>query len=184
MKSISGHAPFLILSLAVTAVVIAANFYMHSAIGIKAHQAHDATLAVAAASANKSMQASYLSAWQGSSADWSKLQAFFVPADQPVVFIKAIESLGKETNGAIKLATISADNLDGDAPGTIGTIRATLTASGPWSTVMQSLQLIESMPSGLTVDSVRLSSGGPQGKSLQNIWQASFTIAALEIVTK
>jgi hypothetical protein len=75
----------------------------------------------------------------------------------------------------VRLASIDADNLDSAAPGTLGTARAHVVASGSWSAVMRALKLAEDLPYLVTVSglSVTLTDGSAAAK---RTWQATFDI--------
>jgi alkylhydroperoxidase/carboxymuconolactone decarboxylase family protein YurZ len=179
MKHPHSHIPFLVLAIAVTATVAALYAYMFYAASASVRQANLAR-DIAHAEGIDQSQARSLSALASSTADSrAHLASFFVPADNVVVFITALESIGPQSGSTVSLATVDADSLAGAPAGTIGSVRAHVDAHGGWPSVMRALSLAERMPYAVSIDNVRMDASGFAAKSS---WNLSFDIQAAVIV--
>lgn len=172
MNHTRAHISLLILALAVLSVVIAVNFYMHQKVGISVDHAVLAHDIVIAEQQNANSEQDLSQVYQTTVDARARLHSLFIPSDSAVQFIEALEGIGSQTGANVSLTTISADNLDSAGPGTIGTIDAHVSVSGPWQSVMRSLELIENLAYPVTVGTVTLVSNG----SSKGGWQATFDV--------
>lgn len=175
MNHTRAHISLLILAVVVLMVVVAVNIYMRQKVGVSVDHAVLARNIVIAEQANAASDQNLSQIYQSTVGLRARLQGLFIPSDSAVQLIEALESIGSETGAAITLGSISADNLDAAASGTVGSVGASVSAEGSWAAVMQSLKLVENLPYPVTVSSVALSSGGP---STKRVWQASFDVRA------
>jgi hypothetical protein len=180
MKNHHRHIPFLVLSIAVSATVVALYIYMFYATSASVRQANVARDIVKAEEAGQSQAKSLSELVVSTAVSRSRLTSFFVPADDVVVFITAIESIGPQSGSTVSLASVDDSSLLGTAAGTIRAVRAHVSAHGSWSSVMLALALAEHLPYAVSIDHVQLnaSNGGKAGQT----WNLSFDIQAATIV--
>jgi len=104
------------------------------------------------------------------------LNSFFIRDDQTVAFINQIETVGGEAGSAVvTIASISDDDLSTSAAGTTGTIRAHINIQGTWPDAMRAFHLVESLPYGESIDSVRVTPTGEKD------WSIGFDLTAVMI---
>ena len=163
MKHSQRHIPFLTLSFAVAATVVALYAYMSYATADSVRQADLARYAVGTEGTDQSETKSLLELASSTGSSRAELPSFFVPADDVVAFITALESLGPQSGSSVSIASIDADSLSGSPAGSIGAARAHIVAIGSWQSVMRALALAERMQYAVSVNGVRLdaSSAGP-----------------------
>ncbi len=181
MKHPHSHIPFLILSIAISATVVALYAYIVHATAASVRQANLARDIVLAEKSDQSESATLSGIASSTAPLRARLASFFVPADDVVAFITVLESIGPQSGSAVSIASIDADSLAGRPAGTIGAVRAHIDVHGGWSSVMRALALAERMPYAVSIDHVQLdsSSAGPaNGRS----WSLSFDIQADMIV--
>jgi hypothetical protein len=182
MKHTHNHIPLLILSIAVTATVISLYVYMLYATSASVRQANLARDIVLAEKANQSQAQSVSLLASSTVALRGRLGSFFVPAQDIVSFITALESIGPQSGSKTSIASIDANPLESAPIGTVGIVRAHINADGSWSSVMRALALYELMPYAISIDHLSLTlSGMAQAHS---VWSLSFDINAPELVTK
>jgi hypothetical protein len=160
--------------------VAALYVYMLYATSASVRQANLARDVVRAEGANQS-QAESLSELAASTAtSRARLLSFFVPADDVVAFIKALESIGPQSGSSVSMDTIDADPLSDAPPGTTGSIRAHMSAHGSWSSVMRALSIAERMQYSVSIDHVRVDSSSLD-TAARRTWDLSFDIKAAMI---
>lgn len=188
MKHPHNHIPLLMLAVAVTATVAALYIYMFYATSASVRQANLTRGTVLAEGANQSQAKSLSELVIATAASRARLASFFVPADNVVVFITALESLGPQSGSTVSLATIDADSLTNASAGTVGTVRAHINSIGSWGSVMRALALAERMPYAVSIDHIRLDTSASASASTSaatassHTWNLSFDIQAAMIV--
>lgn len=113
-----------------------------------------------------------------------KLPSFFVPADDAVAFIQAIESVGNVTGAPISISSITSDNTERSTPGTVGKISAQVSTTGSWQAVMRSLELVESLPYKSDINHVTMSIVDivdDKGTGSRSAWVLTFDVTALTL---
>ena len=108
----------------------------------------------------------------------SKLRTFFVPSEDTVAFIKAVESVQGESGADVSLSALSA--VAPTETNKIGRVSATVSVEGSWSQVMKALSLFESMPYDRKMNSLSMRSSG----SKEAQWHASFSLVVGTIASK
>jgi hypothetical protein len=176
------HIPFLTLSIAVSATIVALYAYMFYATSVSVHQANLARDIVQAEGVDQSQAKSLSELATSSAASRARLASLFVPVDNVVIFITALESLGSQSGSKISLTSVDADSLAGLPTGTIGAVRAHLSASGPWVSVMRALALAERLPYAISIDHVELNASTVD-PTVHRTWDLSFDIQAATIVS-
>ena len=179
--------PMLVMACAVTVFVIAVYAYMYHEVGRSIAAGQEAQAAVVSGRADKARAQEFMGAYRSSASDLARLPGFFVPSDDAVAFIEAVEGLGTETGATDTISAIQANDLDGSAPGTEGAVSAHVSVSGSWSEDMRVLELAELLPYQTTVSGTRLdtgsSAGGAKGSSSSgHVWNLSFDIKAATLV--
>lgn len=178
MKGIHNHTALLILAIAVTLVVGSVYGYMRYALAGSIERAILARDIVRVEDANKSHDQDTVGLYELTTSERAKLSEFFIPADRIVMFIEAIEGLGKQAGSIVALTTIDADKIV-SAPGVFGSARAHVDAKGSWASVLRTLELAESLPYVIHIDHVRLDTSVLEGdKSGKRDWRLSFDITA------
>lgn len=175
MNHTRAHISLLVLAVTVLLVVIAVNLYMRQKVGVSVDHAVLAHDIVVAEQQNVANEQGLAQIYQSTTDARTRLRSLFIPSDQAVQLIEALEGIGNETGADVNLSAISADNLDTATSGTVGSVDAHISAEGSWSAVMRSLKLVENLPYPVNVSSVSVVSGGPAAK---RIWQVSFEVKA------
>lgn len=180
MKHHHSHIALLIIAASVTLFVYALYGYMHSTVASSLDRVLAGRSSIAQQESSLNQENSLTLLHESTAQDRSKLRSFFVPDNETVSFIEAVEALGANTGATITLSSIDADNLENEKAGSIGHIRAHVDVTGSWAAVMKTLKLAEVSPYGVSVSKVRVdSSGGVDAKAGQRGWKASFVIDAL-----
>lgn len=179
MKSAHSHSLLLVFAIIVTLVVGAVYGYMSRAVGVSVAKSSAARSAVLAAQTNSNRDQAFMRQFQLTAQDWARLPEFFVPSDDILTFIEAVEAFGSVTGATTTLSSIEADNLDNAATGTLGSIRLHVDVEGTWSAGMRTLKLAEAMPYKVTFNNIRLdfTPGTPDGNTRRN-WRTSFDMRA------
>lgn len=107
----------------------------------------------------------------------ARLASFFVPADDAVAFIQAMESVGASSGASVSIASIAQGSTDGKG---IGSLTAHIVISGSWTEVMKAVELFEVLPYKASIDHLTLdtSIGAGDRASSARSWQATFDIIA------
>lgn len=112
----------------------------------------------------------------------SRLPGYFVPLDDAVVFIQDIEAVGSRSGATVAISSIAEepDADSGAAPGTIGTIEASVSATGSWTAVMKALELFEALPYHASVDQAALDTSVLTGEKAagRHDWRMTLRITA------
>jgi len=164
------HIPLLILAVAVIAVAGSLYVYMFYATAASVDRANVARAVVLREKADQSQEKSLVVAASTTESDRSRLASFFVPADNVVSFITALESLGPESGSSVSIASISSDSLS---------VAAHIDAHGSWLSVMRALSLAERMPYAVSISNVRMDESGTGAGSKSHAWSLSMDIKAL-----
>ncbi len=172
-----------ILAFSVLAVVVALYAYMRFTIGSSIQTIVDRQTQAQADSTKRERDQRLAATYRSMSAEWARLPALFIPADDTVAFIEAVEGLGDISGASVAISAIGADDLAGAPAGTVGSIRAHADVRGTWSSVMKTLILAEHMPYHDTIAKVSLDFiGEGAGKNPSRDWHASFDIKASTLV--
>jgi len=174
---------FIIPSALALVAAVALYAYLYGMVGASADRARLAEDIIGteqgAQKQSKGLQDEYAS----TAAARARLPGLFVSAGNAVAFIEALESIGTASGASVSISSISADPLDGAAPGTTGNISADVTAQGSWAEVMRALVLSESLPYQDAIDHIALAGGrsNAAGDASKAAWQISYHISALLI---
>ncbi len=182
MKASRTHTLLLLFAVIVTLIVGAVYGYMSHAVGNSVEKSAAAHASVVAAQSNSSRDQAYMQQYQLTAVDWARLPEFFVPSDNILSFIEAVESIGQVTGATTTLSNIDADNLDNAATGTLGSIRVHVDTDGSWTAAMRTLMLAEVLPYKTAVNNIRLDSTvtGPENEARRS-WRLSFDLRATTI---
>lgn len=106
----------------------------------------------------------------------SRLGSYFVPSENAVAVIQAIESIGASSGAVVNISSINAAPPDETTH--IGRVSAAVSISGTWKEVTEALALFETLPYDRTMDrlTVRTSGGGGKAAAPQS-WQADFDLS-------
>jgi hypothetical protein len=170
MKHHHTHIPFLILAIAVIVVAGSLYIYMFYASAASVDRANIARAVVLREKADQSQEKSLVAAASTTESDRARLASFFVPADDAVSFITALESIGLQSGAQVSIASISSDSLS---------VQAHIDAHGSWSSVMRALSLAERMPYAVSISNVRMDESGAVAGSKSHAWSLSMDIKAL-----
>ncbi|MBU6232040.1 MAG: hypothetical protein KGI45_00690 [Patescibacteria group bacterium] len=171
-----GHYLFLVFAILVFLTCFSVYVYMYHWAAVAVDKSFNARAAVAAAISNSSRDQAFMDQYKASAPDWQKMSGYFVPADDVVSFIEAIEGLDKGSGATTTISAISADNISGSPAGTIGNFHATVSGSGSWPSVMRAIELAENLPFVSSVSGVKVnvSDAGTAKKS----WDFTMSITA------
>lgn len=180
MKHSHLHVPLLIAALSILLFVIALSGYMHYEVGNMTAKARDARVILANQESDTQKDLSVREVFDESSADRAKLPTYFISDAKPVAFIESIEGLGKDAGSALTFSGLAADDLSSSPLNTVGTVRASIDATGSWNAVMKTLTLAETLPYIARIHDVRLDTSiSPLGtKADKRQWHISFGIDA------
>ena len=184
MKRSNGHLILLLIAFAATLLTAGIYFYMYNMIGSATARISVDRNKIKAHDVDASRKKGLEQAYKSTVADWAKLEGFFIPSDHMVAFIESLEALGPQTGSTVAVDSVDSDITGNSAPGTTGTIHASVSANGTWSSVMRALSLAEAMPYKVAISGVRLA-GSPSaapstkgGKGPSSAWRLSFAIEA------
>lgn len=177
MRSRHSYTFLLMISIATTCVVFGVYAYMTHTLSTSVAASLAAREAVASAQANKNREQAFMQVYQSTASSWARLPTFFIPSNNAVSFIEAIESLGGQTGATVALSAINADTLDSAAAGTLGKIGAHVDVNGTWSAVMRTLELAEILPFKASVGNIHLDEESTD-KAGKHIWRMSFDVTA------
>lgn len=105
-----------------------------------------------------------------------KLDKYFITADEIVVFIEQIESLGEFTGVSFDLSSVDAVNENGDA------LLLKFTTYGSWQDTYYLLALIESLPYNIDIERVRIIKEKSKDNTAQ--WRGDFNIKLNSFINK
>jgi hypothetical protein len=183
MKPPQSHKPFLILATAVTLLVAALYLYMYWQVNVSVGKAVVARDLAHNEEAFKERQNDMKRLHESTAAERALLKSFFIPKDETVEFIEAVESIGPQSGAELVLSSIDADPLTGAVPGTYGLMKAHVEAQGSWVAVSKALMLAERLPYKVLVDNVRLDmSAASSAAKGTRVWRVSFDIYGTLIV--
>ncbi len=172
-----------ILAFSVLTVVVALYAYMRFTISSSIQTIVDRQTQAMNDSIKRERDQRLAATYRSMSAEWARLPALFIPADDTVAFIEAVEGLGDISGASIAISAIDADDLSAAPAGTIGSVKAHADVRGTWSSVMKTLILAEHMPYHDTIAKVSLDFiGEGAGKNPSRDWHASFDIRASTLV--
>jgi hypothetical protein len=107
----------------------------------------------------------------------AQIRTLFVPAEDAVAVIKAIETVGEQSGAEVTISSINATP-PGDTK--IGKVSASVSIDGTWKQVMQAIALFETLPYNRRMNSLTMRS--VDGKSSH--WRASFNLVVGTIASK
>ncbi|MDE2040975.1 MAG: hypothetical protein KGI59_01115 [Patescibacteria group bacterium] len=177
-----GHTILLLIALSTVCVVGGAYVYMLTTTNAALTNSAGLRDQIASAEANKTREQTFMQLYQGTAAQWSVLPNYFVPADNVLAFIEAVEAIGTEVGATTTISSISADQLDKAPAGTLGNVSVHIDSQASWPTAMRILELSELLPYKVNVDNVSLTAQFAPSKSAKHTWKLSFDLAAKEIV--
>ncbi len=180
MKPPQSHKPFLILAVAVTILVTALYAYMYWQVGLSVNKAIAARDIARTQGINQTREKDLVKMYESTAAERAQLGSFFIPRDETVEFIEAIELIGPQAGSEVTLSSIDADPLVNAKPGTRGDIRAHIEAQGPWNAVMKTLMIAERLPYKLRINNVRLDGSVLDGTNRE--WRLRFDIVGTVVV--
>ncbi len=173
---------FVIPSLLALAAAVALYAYLYQQVGVSTNRARLAEDIIGTEQGAQSQSKDIQSEYQSTAAARARLPGLFVPAGNAVAFIEALESIGPASGASVSISSISADPLDGAAPGATGNISADVSAQGSWAEVMKALVLSESLPYQDVIDHVALTGQKTSATaSSKASWQISYHISALQL---
>ncbi len=101
--------------------------------------------------------------------DIEELNKYFVPLNDPAVFLETIESLGDYTGTSVKVESLTSESV---GKGTIGVVEKQkvsvgVALDGEWDGVYRTLSLMEKMPYAILINNVTIRS---EKDSDYNVW--------------
>jgi hypothetical protein len=181
MKPPQSHKPFLVLAIAITLLVVALYAYLYWQVSVSVSKAIAAREIAQTEREYKAKEKDTIRLYENTATKRALLGGYFIPGDQTVQFIEAVESIGPISGSDLRLSSIDADNLSNEKAGTRGTVRAHVEANGSWMSVYKTLLFAERLPYKVTIDKVRLDS--TLGAKNTREWNVSFDIIGSLIVT-
>ncbi len=178
MKHHHSHIALLTIALSVTLFVYVLYGYMRYHVDVSLDRALSARDLAASEEINKRELGELDQKFQATAAARARLPSFFVSDGATLAFIESIESLGQRVGSTVTLSSLSADPLEGAAPGTLGYIRVHVEAVGSWQAVLRTLMLAEVLPYKASVSQVRLDSNATVGEKAAPAWRVSFVVEA------
>lgn len=159
--------------LAASACVYAYLFEETSSLVGKTIAAHEALLS---AQASKLQGQEIVSLFDSSSAKRARIKSFFVPSENAVAVIQAIESVGQSSGASVAISSINAVPPVDKSP--IGHVSAAVVINGTWTDVMRAVTLFEDLPYDSTMSGLGLRYSGPsEDKTGAHHWQAGFSLS-------
>lgn len=192
MKTIHSHYLFLCMAVTVMLVVAVIFGYMYRSVGISLARISEARDAVEAATLTKEREAKFMQIYQASAEKWAKIREYFIPADQVVLFIEALESIGPASHSEVSLGALDIESSKKTKNSSVGYVKGKVNAEGDWSAVMRALEIAESLPYKVSVSNVRLDARKDTSSSVagqkdakkkqEQVWLLSFDIRAATIL--
>lgn len=183
MKKHPSIIAHLVLSTAAFVILVIVYFYIHKGVNDQIARTNVALVEVANQQYKKDNQKSIVDSLHSVGVGKEKIGSSFVQEDQVVGFIEKVESIGDITGKPISISAINADDISGAAVGTVGKIKAHVSSSGSWPTVMKTLTLAEKLPYSVLINNLRFDLSGiseATGKSLATAqWRIDFDIEVL-----
>lgn len=191
MKSHHANIPLLIFSISVLLFVAGLYAYMYHTVNESLKLVLIAREVAAKEQSLLKQEDKLITIYKESEEERKRLSSLFVSDLASLSFIETIEALGPQTGSNVTLSSIDADNLDGTEAGTLGIIKADVSAEGSWESVMRLLKLAELLPYKVNLSGVNLSSeeigSSAIGKGItdkefnKRKWSISFKIQAILI---
>ena len=178
MKHTGFRYSIFLVALIILAVSAAAYAYLYTKTGALI----DETLA--GRSALKGIQAARLQGTeiiqleQATADRREELKKFFVPAENAVAVIQAIESIGDLSGATVSISSINATPPTDAAK--VGHVSASVDISGTWKQVMQAITLFETLPYDRRMNALSLRSSG----GADSLWHANFSLSVGTITTQ
>ena len=177
------HHHFLIaLAIAVTLFVASLYFYMSYSLGGMASGVVDMRNKVAVMRSENTTNEKLKQLDTDSQDDWKKLYTMFVPADNVVPFIVALESLGTNVGSEVSVASIDSSAPESGSLAKNGFINAKVSVRGAWSSVLKTLMLAENMPYKVYLSNVRVSLVSDVASKDAAEWALSFDVSAIKTI--
>ncbi|MCX6716201.1 MAG: hypothetical protein NT077_04295 [Candidatus Taylorbacteria bacterium] len=119
---------------------------------------------------------------ESTAAKRERLSSFFVPAENAVAAIQAIESIGDSSGASVTISSIKT-SAPSDTKERIGQVTASVVISGSWGDVMQALELFETLQYQNDIKNVSLNYAGQADGSSGGgrNWQSNFDISVATI---
>ena len=101
---------------------------------------------------------------------------YFVPADNAVAVIQAIESIGKQSGATVTISSINATNPDDTTH--VGRVSASVGINGTWKDVLEAIALFETLPYDRSMNQLNLHLADKTADSKDSShWQADFNLS-------
>ena len=176
------HHHFLItFAILVTVLVVSLYLYMSHSTNAMLQEVASAKEEVMDLEVDSSMDTKLKKLYSGSEGDWEKLYSAFVPEDNVVPFIEALEALGPRTGGEVTVASIDSSSGEAGSLAVNGYVNAKVTVCGSWGEVIKILELVENVQYKVMISNVRVDLAGEKGKSDVE-WVMSFDIRAVKSI--
>ncbi|MEI8327534.1 MAG: hypothetical protein WCG02_00145 [Candidatus Taylorbacteria bacterium] len=174
----------LLISFAIMSTMIAALvfFYMKYTVNSMTDEIVTAMNEEATLQSSDSLESRLQQLQNTSAKDWERIYSVFVPSDNAVPFIEAVESLGKNTGSTVTIVSVDNTKPDNGSLAANGYINAKVSVRGSWSAVLATLELAENMPYKATVDGVNLNLSQEAKAKVSAEWTASFSITAAKSI--
>ncbi len=121
---------------------------------------------------------------ESTAAKRDRLARLFVPAENAVAVIQAIESIGNSSGAAVSISSIKSSQ-SADPKDRIGQVTASVVISGSWKNVMRALELFETLQYQKSIKNVSVNYTGQkkEEKDATRQWQANFDISVATVAT-
>jgi hypothetical protein len=183
MKRTSSTITYLILSFVALAIFVGLYFYLYRLVTEEVSRTNIALLEVAKEQYRKDNQKTTADLLRNIEIGRAKISANFVEEDQVVGFIERVEAIGDITGNVVSISSINANDISATPVGTVGKVKAHVSTSGSWPSVMRTLALAEKLPYSVSINNLRLDVAGisdATGKSLSTSqWRINFDIEVL-----
>jgi len=112
------------------------------------------------------------------------LDTYFVGADAVVAFIETIEALGRETETAIEIASVSVDNIGESEEEIAELLRLSLKTEGTWQNFFHLLLLVEALPLNIVVTQTNINTVSLQQSEDEEIaekrWEGTLSVVVVK----
>ena len=150
--------------------------YMYGTTADLVKETLDARKLVMASQAARAQGKEVVRLYEDSSSKREQLLSFFVPAENAVDAILAMESIEDDSGSSVELSYIKSS--PGDVKDRIGKVTSVVMVKGEWRQVMKALELFETLSYQKSIKnvSIGLIEAGETGKSASR-WSLTFDIS-------
>ena len=176
-KQLSVQNTVLIFSVLALAVAAGLYVYMYESTNELVARTLDARRTLALNETARAQGKEMIKLFDSTKEKRGRLSSYFVPSENAVAAIQAIESIGDASGASVELSSIKA-NPPADAKGRIGQVTALVMIKGQWKNVMEALELFEALPYQKNIRNVSLNGfeAGEAGKRSYR-YESSFDIS-------